>query len=64
MYEFIDMARTYANGFAVCMLILITGFATYGLGFINAKLERLASDGSGDPPLLCVTPPDGPRYSA
>ena len=62
MYGFIDTARAFANGFAVGMLILITGFATYGLGFINAKLEHLDGDESGDPPLLSATLPDGPRH--
>ena len=64
MYKFIDTARAFANGFAVTMLILITGFATYGLGFINAKLEHLDGDESGDPPLLRATLPDGPRHSS
>ena len=64
MREFIDMARAYANGFAVGMLIMITAFATYGLGFINAKLEHLSGDESGDSPLLRAPPPDGPRYSS
>ena len=62
MYKFIDMARAYANYFAVEMLLLITGFAAYGLGFINAKLEHLDGDESGDP--LRAIPPDGPRHSS
>lgn len=64
MYGFIDMARAYANGFAVEVLILITGMATYCLGCIRAKLEHLDGDESGDPPLLRATPPDGPRHSS
>ena len=64
MYKFIDMARAYANYFAVEMLLLITGFAAYGLGFINAKLEPLDADESGDPLLLRAIPPAGPRHSS
>ena len=64
MYKFIDMARAYANYFAVEMLLLITGFAAYGLGFINAKLEHLDGDKSGDPLPLRATSPDGPRHSS
>ncbi len=63
MYGFIDTACAFANGFAVSVLILITGFASYGLGCINAKLEHLNGDGSGNPLLLRATPPDGPRTS-
>lgn len=62
MYGFIDTARASANAFAVSMLILTTGFATYGLGCIKAKLEHLDGDESGDPPLLSATLPDGPRH--
>ena len=64
MYGFIDMARPNANLFAAETLILTTGFATYGLGFINAKLEHLDADESGDPLLLRSTPPDGPCHSS
>lgn len=64
MYGFIDTARASANGFAVSMLILITGFAAYDLGCINAKLEHLDGDESGDPLPLRGIPPDGPRHSS
>ena len=56
IYEFIHMARAYANVVAVSTLILITGFVTYALGSIKAKLDHLDGDESGDSHLHRATP--------